>query len=213
MAGGIALPPEVSISELVHVLDLVGTFAFAITGAMAGVRRQFDFFGVLVLAVVTAVAGGITRDVLIGAVPPAALVRWEYLALALLAGVLTLRFHAVLARLNHPVLVFDAAGLATFAVVGTEKALAYGVIWPMAAVLGMVSAIGGGMLRDMLSARVPVVLHAEIYAVAALAGALVVAIGSLLSWPAELFIATGAVLSFALRLAGIHRGWKLPAPR
>lgn len=189
----------------------MGVFAFAITGAAAGVRQGFDYFGVLVLAFVTAVAGGITRDLLIGAVPPAAFATWHYLALSLLAGALTFRFHLVLERLRHPVRIFDAAGLATFAVVGTDRALVFGLDWPMAAVLGMVSGIGGGMLRDLLSARVPFVLRAEIYAVAALAGALVVALGSLLPLPHDVFIVLGAVVCFTLRLMGMRRGWRLPS--
>lgn len=202
-----------AISFLVQALDLVGTFAFAISGAMAGVRHGFDVFGVLVLAFATAVAGGITRDVLIGAVPPAALVSWHYLAVALAAGLLAFCFHSVLDRLRHPVQFFDAAGLALFAVVGTDKALAYGLDWPMAAVLGMISGVGGGMLRDVLSAQVPVVLRAEVYAVAALSGGLVVALGSLVDAPQALFAGLGAALCLALRLVALYRGWKLPVAR
>jgi len=197
----------------VQTLDLVGTFAFAISGATAGVRRNFDVFGILVLACVTAVVGGMTRDVLIGAVPPAALTDWRYLAAALLAGMLTFWFHGAIERVRHPVLISDAAGLALFAVVGTTKALAFGVAWPMAALLGMVSGIGGGMLRDVLCAEVPVVLRADVYAVAALAGALVVAVGSLLPLHEAIFPPLGAAVCFLLRLFGIYRRWKLPAAR
>lgn len=192
------------------VFDLVGTFAFAISGAMAGVLHRFDVFGVLVLAFVTAVAGGITRDLLIGAVPPDAFAHWRYLLVALVAGLLTFRFFPIAKGLRHPVQIFDAVGLATFAVVGTNKALAFGIGWPMAAILGMLSGIGGGMLRDILSAEVPIVLRAEIYAIAALAGALVVALGSLLPLPQPLFVAAGACLCFALRVVGMQRSWALP---
>ncbi|HEY0838711.1 MAG TPA: trimeric intracellular cation channel family protein [Vulgatibacter sp.] len=201
---------------LERILDLVGSFAFAVSGAMAAVRHGFDVFGILVLAFVTAVAGGIVRDVLIGALPPAAFATWHYLAVALTAGVLTFRFHPAIKGTRPALTVFlffDAAGLATFAVVGTNKALAYGLDWAMSAVLGMVTGIGGGMLRDVLSTEVPSVLRVEIYAVAALAGALVVALGSLLPLPQPPFTVVGAALCFTLRLLGIYRGWKLPSAR
>lgn len=194
------------------MLDLVGTFAFAISGAIAGVRYRLDVFGVMVLAFVTAVSGGILRDLLIGAVPPAAFANWHYLAVALLAGILTFRFSRIVERLDHPVQIFDAAGLALFAVVGTNKALAFDLSWPMSAVLGMLSGIGGGMLRDVLCGQVPTVLRSDVYAVAALAGGLVVAVGSLLPLPGPLFAAIGAGLCFTLRLVAIYRGWKLPGP-
>lgn len=213
MAGSGPLKASESIQLVGHVLDLLGTFAFAISGALTGVRHRFDVFGILVLAFVTAVSGGIVRDLLIGAVPPAAFESWHYLATALLAGVITFVFSRAIEALHHPIQIFDAAGLALFAVVGTNKALAYGIGWVMAALLGMLSGIGGGMLRDVLSGEVPFVLRSEIYAVAALAGAFVVALGSLLPLPQTLFAGIGAFLCFLLRLVGIYRGWKLPGPR
>lgn len=212
MAGGRPLKSPDSIQLLGHVGDLLGSFAFAISGALAGVRHRFDIFGVLVLAFVTAVAGGILRDLLIGAVPPAAFESWHYLATALLAGLMVFGTPRSFETLNHPIQIFDAAGLALFAVVGTSKALSSGLGWPMAAILGMLSGIGGGMLRDVLSGKVPGVLRDEIYAVAALAGALVVALGSLLPLPRALFGVAGAALCFLLRLVGIYRGWNLPRP-
>jgi uncharacterized membrane protein YeiH len=207
------LKPHVSFSLLGHVLDLLGTFAFAISGATEGVRHGFDLFGVFVLAFVTAVSGGILRDLLIGAVPPAALLSWHYLAAALLAGLLTFRFSRVILRMQHPVQLFDAMGLSLFAVVGANKALAYGLAWPISAILGMLSGIGGGMVRDVLCAQVPGVLRAEVYAIAALAGALVVALGSLLPLPPALFTVVGAIVCLLLRLFGIRHRWNLPAAR
>lgn len=197
---------------LVRVLDLVGTFVFAISGAALGVQRGMDLFGVLVLAAVTAVVGGITRDVLIGAIPPASIASWHNLALAMAAGLLVLRFYKLLDRLQQPVQFFDAAGLGVFAVAGTQKALSYGINWPMAAVLGMISGIGGGMVRDVLAAQVPTVLRADIYAVAALAGALVVVAGSAAGLPSPTVALAGAALCVFLRLMALYRGWKLPTP-
>src|SRR5690606_25561401 len=153
------------------------------SGGGAGVRERLDLFGVLVLSFVAATAGGITRDLLIGAVPPVAIGDWRYLAVSLLAGLIMFFWYphsGRLRKLHNHVLIFDAAGLALFAVVGAQKALGYGINPVMAALLGMLSGIGGGMLRDVLLAHVPTVLGAELYAVAALAGAAVVVVGHVL---------------------------------
>ena len=195
---------------LVRALDLIGTFVFALSGAALGVQRGMDLFGVLVLAFVTAVVGGITRDVLIGAVPPASVADWHNLALAVAAGLLVFRFYRLLDRLQHPVLFFDAAGLGVFAVAGTQKALGFGINWPVAAVLGMITGIGGGMVRDVLTAEVPTVLRADIYAVAALAGALVVVAGDALALPPTSVALAGIGLCVFLRLMALYRGWRLP---
>ncbi|HEY8089858.1 MAG TPA: trimeric intracellular cation channel family protein [Polyangiaceae bacterium] len=197
-------------SLLIQALDLVGTFVFAVSGAMVGVHRRMDLFGVLVLAFVTAVFGGITRDVLIGAVPPAAIADWHALAISVAAGLLAFGFARRLERLKEPVQVFDAAGLGVFAVAGTQKALDHGIGWPMAVVLGMLSGIGGGIVRDVLTARTPTVLLADIYAVAALAGGLVVVAGERLGVPSIASAVVGAALCMGLRLVALHRGWRLP---
>ena len=118
----------------VVALDLVGTFAFAISGATLGVRKQLDLFGVLVLSFAAATAGGIARDALIGAVPPTALVDWRYLAVSMFAGLVTFYGYRSVERLSHPVQFFDAIGLSLFAVTGAEKALDFG-LGPSGAVL------------------------------------------------------------------------------
>jgi uncharacterized membrane protein YeiH len=192
------------------VLDFVGTFVFALSGAVAAVKRELDLFGVLVLSFVAASTGGIIRDVLIGAIPPATLVDWRYLVISLFAGILTFYWLPVIDRLQSPVQLFDAAGLALFAVSGAQKALAYGLDAPMAALLGMLTGIGGGMARDVLLTEIPTVLRAQLYAVAALAGASVVVIGALLDMPSAATMLTGAVLCLGLRVGSIYRGWHLP---
>ena len=198
---------------LVLVLDLVGTFVFALSGAMAGVRHRLDVFGVLVLSFVAANAGGILRDVLIGAVPPAAIADWRYIFVSLLAGSVTFWAQGTVRRLRDAVLVFDAAGLGVFAVSGALKATAFGLN-PLAAVLlGMLTGIGGGMLRDLLVAEVPVVLRAELYAVAGLVGAAVVVGGQILGLPSSPLAIVGAALCFGLRLLALRRGWALPVAR
>jgi uncharacterized membrane protein YeiH len=195
---------------LLLVLDLVGTFVFALSGAMAGVKNRLDLFGVLVLSFAAGNAGGIARDLLIGAVPPAAISDWRYLAVSLLAGIVTFWRASTIDRLSNPVLLFDAAGLGLFAVAGAQKALAYGLHPVMAAALGMLTGIGGGMSRDVLLNEIPTVLRADLYAVAALAGASVVVIGAALQLPATAVTIAGAVLCFGLRFMAIHRGWRLP---
>lgn len=198
---------------LPYLLDLAGTFVFALSGAMAGVKRKLDLFGVLVLSFAAANAGGITRDVLIGAIPPAALHSWHYLAVSLAAGLFTFYFPSVVRQRWNPVLLFDAAGLALFAVVGAHKAMLYGLNPVMATLLGMLTGIGGGMTRDILLAQIPTVLHAELYAVAALLGAAVVVIGNLLQLPSAATTLVGAGLCFGLRVVAMRRGWRLPIAR
>ncbi|HEY6941897.1 trimeric intracellular cation channel family protein [Dokdonella sp.] len=195
---------------LVLSLDLAGTFVFALSGATAGVRRRLDLFGVLVLSFVAANSGGIARDVLIGAVPPASISDWRYLGTSVLAGLVTFRWAPSIERLSNPVRLFDAAGLALFAVVGANKALAHGLDPVMAALLGMLSGIGGGIARDVLLSEVPLVLRAELYAVAALAGAAVVVVGDRFGLPAAVVMCAGALLCFVLRVLAIRYAWRLP---
>jgi uncharacterized membrane protein YeiH len=174
------------------------------------VKSRLDAFGVTVLAFVAGNAGGVIRDLLIGAVPPAAINRWPYFAASLAAAVITFLWYPGLARLQKVILLFDAAGLATFAVAGTQKALAFGVHPVAAALLGMLTGIGGGMLRDLLVNEIPVVLHGELYALAALSGASVVVAGHLLGWPSTPTALGAAALCFTLRLIALRRGWRLP---
>jgi uncharacterized membrane protein YeiH len=200
-------------ATLLLALDLAGTFVFALSGAVAGVRHRLDLFGVLVLAFAAGNAGGIARDVLIGAVPPEGLDDWRYLAVSVLAGLLTFLSYPVIDRLRSPMLIFDGAGLALFAVSGAQKALAHGLHPAMAALLGMLTGIGGGMLRDVLVLEIPIVLRAELYAVAGLAAAAVVVGGHLLHVEPTPATIAGAVLCFWLRLMSIRRGWRLPIAR
>ncbi len=194
----------------VLALDLIGTFAFAISGATLGVRKRLDLFGVLVLSFAAAVSGGIGRDVLIGATPPAALATWHYIVVSCAAGLATFYRHGDIERLRNPVQLFDAVGLGLFAVTGAAKALAAGLNPLAAMLLGMLTGIGGGIARDVLAARIPVVLQSDLYAVAALAGAAVVVGGERLGLPLAPVLGTGAVLVFVLRFLAIRRGWRLP---
>lgn len=204
---------EEALRNLLLTLDLTGTFVFALSGAMLGRKRRLDLFGVLVLSFAASSSGGIIRDLLIGSVPPAAINDWRYFAAATAAGILVFYWYSPLSRLRTAILVFDAAGLALFAVSGTQKALAFGLDPLMAALLGMLTGIGGGIVRDLLVARTPAVLEGDVYAVAALVAAAVVVVGHLLGLPVVLTAVVGAALCFALRLLAIRRGWSLPVAR
>lgn len=203
-------PGSAPVQTLVLTLDLCGTFAFALSGALAGVRRRLDIYGVLVVAFVASTFGGISRDLLIGAVPPAALIDWRYLAVSMVAGLIVFLWADIIAKLRNPVRLIDAAGLAFFCVAGAEKALAYGLSPVMAALLGMLTGVGGGMVRDILLAEIPVVLRSDLYAVAALIGAGIVVGGDLLGFPTVLTAIVGGLVCFGLRILAIRRGWRLP---
>jgi uncharacterized membrane protein YeiH len=191
-------------------MDLAATFVFAISGATQGVRHRLDLFGVLVVAWAAAVTGGLARDLLIGAVPPVAIADWRYLAVAAAAGLLGFLASEPIARLSRPVQLFDAAGLCLFAVTGTQKALLHGLEPAMAAILGMITCIGGGVARDLLTLQIPRVLRSELYAVAALAGAGSIAAGAWLGLPSLPTALFGAALCLFLRLMAVYRGWHLP---
>lgn len=200
-------------TAFVTAIDFIGTFAFAISGATAGARKGLDLFGVLVLAFAAATAGGIARDTMLGATPPVALVDGRYLAVSALAGLLTFYRYDTIERLRNPVQLFDAIGLGLFAVIGAGKALAYGVGPVGAVMLGVLTGIGGGIVRDVLVMQVPGVLQRELYAVAALLGAAVVVCGDALSLPATPVAVAGAVSCFALRFMAMRYGWQLPVAR
>ena len=204
---------QIVVNALLVGFDLGGTFVFALSGAVAGIKHRLDLFGVLVLSFAAGNSGGIARDVMIGAHPPAAISDWRYIAVSILAGLITFYWYQVISRLKSPVLVFDAAGLALFAVSGAGKALAFHAGPVAATLLGMLTGIGGGMVRDILVTEIPTVLRTELYAVAALIGAAVLVLGARLQLPTSATAVTGAVLCFGLRFIAMRRGWQLPIAR
>ncbi|HWM73526.1 MAG TPA: trimeric intracellular cation channel family protein [Nocardioides sp.] len=193
-------------------LDLVGIFVFAISGALVAVRKDLDIFGVLVLAGATGLGGGFLRDLLIGATPPTALADWRYLLVPVGAGLITFAFHPALGRMERTVNVFDACGLSLFCVAGAIKALEYGLGPVPAALLGMVTGIGGGMLRDLLAGRVPVVFRGELYATPALAGSAIAVVGIRQDLPTTAVAIAGAGVCLIWRLLAMWRGWQAPMP-
>jgi uncharacterized membrane protein YeiH len=194
------------------VLDLAGTFAFALNGALTAVRAaEVDIVGVVTLGMITAVGGGIIRDVLLGAVPPAAFVDWRYLTVAAGGGALVFLFARPLDRFSRSIDVLDAAGLALFAVTGAGKALQFGAGPMQAIILGVVTGVGGGTMRDVLIRKVPGVLTSGLYAIPAFVGAAVVVageaggLGHLLDIPA-------AAVCFLIRVIGLRFGLDAPKP-
>jgi uncharacterized membrane protein YeiH len=195
---------------LFNLVDLAGTFAFAISGATAARRCNLDLFGILAIAFITACGGGIARDLCIGAIPPAGLSDWRYLFTAIVAALLTIVAYPWVERLTYPVRLFDAMGLGLFAVYGAHKALLFGHNAEVAILLGMITAIGGGMARDVLLARVSVVLQKEIYALAAFVGAALTVIGEHYRWPAVWATWLPILVCFGLRFLALHYHWNLP---
>jgi len=201
------------INNLLAAFDLAGTFVFALSGATAAVRHRLDAFGILVLCFAAGNSGGIARDVMIGALPPAAINEWRYVAVSILAGLIVFFAYPLINRLSSPVLLFDAAGLGLFCVAGADKALAFHAGPVAATLLGMVTGIGGGMVRDVLVMEVPSVLRTELYAVAALLGAAFTVTGQRLGMPLHLAAPSGAALCITLRLLAVRYGWHLPVAR
>lgn len=202
--------PRVDVGTFLLALDLIGTFVFALSGASAGVRHRIDLFGVLVLSFAAALAGGIVRDLLIGAVPPVGIRDGRYILTALAAGVVFFLWDSTVVRLRTTILLLDAAGLALFAVTGTLKALKYQLSPGTAVLLGVLTGVGGGVLRDVLVSEVPIVLRSELYAIAALCGSVIVVLSRELGVPSQVGALGGFVACFALRVIAIRRGWRLP---
>jgi len=199
-------------SPLLLVLELSGIFVFAISGGLVAVRKNLDVFGVLVLAGSTGLGGGFLRDVLIDATPPTALADWRYLLVPVAAGLITFLFHPAIGRMERLVNVFDAAGLGLFCVTGALKATEYGLGPIPAALLGMVTGVGGGMVRDILAGRVPAVFSSELYATPALAGAAWAVFADHQGWSLAFVALPGVAICFGWRVLAILRNWRAPVP-
>ncbi|MDT8441375.1 MAG: trimeric intracellular cation channel family protein [Desulfuromonadales bacterium] len=196
--------------QLLYLLDLIGTAAFAASGAWAGVRRDMDLFGVLVLGLVTATGGGTLRDMLLGDFPPFSLQDETYLSLAAVVSLLVFFFHRRLTFLEHPLLYFDAIGLGTFVVIGTGKALSFELGFLGAVLMGVMTATAGGVMRDVLSNQVPLILRKEIYASACLGGAALLVLLQHANVREPLAALFAATVVIGIRLLAIRFNWQLP---
>jgi uncharacterized membrane protein YeiH len=199
-------------ARLQLALDLMGVFVFALSGGLVAVQKQLDLFGVLVLAAVTGLGGGVLRDLLIGAVPPTGVSDWRPFTTALLGGLVTFFWHGRIGRISRAVRVLDAAGLGAFCVTGALRAVSIGTTPQTAVIVGTLTAVGGGMVRDVLAREVPEVLRRELYAVPAALGATVVVVAhelGVLSIPVAL---GAAVLVAALRMVAVVLNLNAPRP-
>lgn len=194
---------------LILVLNLLGTFVFGLSGGLAAVRARLDLLGVVTLAAVVGLAGGIARDLLIG-VPPATFRNWQYLTAAAAAGLVCFFARPALERMQRRVQVFDAIGLGLFCVTGATKALDFGVGPVPAILLGAITGVGGGVLRDVLLGEIPTVLRHDLYAIPALMGAAVLVIAQQSGSANPAFPVLGAVVCVGVRLAGLRYGLNVP---
>ncbi len=194
-------------SDFHTALDLVGTFLFAVSGAANAVLRKLDVFGVLVVAFISANCGGILSDLLVGVTPPSAINDWRYVAACVLAGLISFYWFGLVERMKSPVLIFDALGLGLFSVEGAHQALHHDLSPVAAVIVGMLTGIGGGVARDVLLRQVPAVFQGEVYAVASLAAAAIVVLGTAARWPSEALSVLGTAVCFGLRYFAMTRGW------
>ncbi|GAA4488776.1 TRIC cation channel family protein [Rhodococcus olei] len=198
---------------LLKVLEFVGVVAFAASGSLVAVSKRLDFFGVCLIGVFTAIGGGVLRDVLLGITPPTSLNTWKFFTTALLTSIVVFFAHAAVRRLRREILVLDAVGMGLFASSGATIALDHGASSQAAMLIGATTAIGGGVLRDILVNEMPLLLHRDLYAIPALIGSTVVVAWSALGLNLNTGLVVGTVSASVLRLLALWRKWNLPAPR
>ncbi len=194
-------------------LNFSGTFAFGLSGGILAVKKRMDLFGVLVLSVATGLGGGIMRDLILGHTPPATITDWHYLAAAALAGIIVFLWYNRIANHGTFVTTFDAVGLSVFTVTGTVIALDASLGPAPAALLGMLTGVGGGVLRDVLAAEVPLIFRSEVYAVASMLGAVIIIVASQAGFSGIRAEILAALATFILRMVSVQRGWKIPVAR
>lgn len=199
--------------DFIYFLDLFGTFAFAISGALAGIRKKMDIYGIIVLACVTAVGGGTLRDMLLGRIPPFIFNDYTYISIAIVAALLVFFFHHTVAKVFNLLLVMDALGLAVFTLIGISIGLDHEIGYPGAIMMGIMTGTVGGMLRDILLREIPLVLQKTVYASACLAGGILYSLLSLLAINEILNISISAILIFGIRMLAISRNWNLPVAK
>lgn len=198
---------------LLHYIDLVGTFAFALSGAMLGIQKKYDIFGIFSLKAITAIGGGVLRDLCLSATPPSGLINEEYFFAIFLAFLLSILFQHIVFSLDKASLLFDALGLGFFAAFGANKTYAHTGSVQLSIIMGCMSAVGGGCLRDVLCGRTPIIFTKEIYASAAIIGAAIEVLGSsgVISSAYSIWIAI--ITCTLIRLISLYYGLNLPTIR
>lgn len=201
-----------TVDVLLRVLDFAGTFLFGMEGALSAMAGHLDFFGAMVLSFCTALGGGTIRDVLIGAIPPSSIRDWRYGVTAFVGGGTAVFFYQLVQEIPPSLLAtLDAGGLALFAVSGAAKALSCKINPFLAILMGTITGVGGGTVRDVLLARVPTVLRADVYATAAMLGAALFVAGVYGKLSPKWAAILGATACFALRMVAVSHHWRLPA--
>ena len=205
------VPIQFHSATLLLTIDLIGTFVFAVEGASVAVQANLDILGLMVLGFATALGGGIIRDVLIGAIPPNSILDWRYPAAAFIGAAVVFLQSSFVNRVPAPLITtLDAAGLALFAVAGAAKALDYNIHPFLAVLMGGITGVGGGTIRDVLLARIPSVLRSDVYAAAGLAGAITMVLALKLKLRPAIATTLGIVVCFTLRMVAVHQHWNLP---
>lgn len=198
------------LADLIYILDLLGTLVFAISGVVAAVERKFDLVGAFFIGLVTALGGGTTRDVLMGSTPVSWMLEPQYLLMVVIAMLLCYLFFRSLSKMRRSLFIFDSIGLGLFSILGFQKALIADLSIPIALILAIVSSVFGGVLRDVLTNQVPLIFRKEIYALAALAGALLYWLGTLVTLNPALNAAIAIAVVVAIRSLAVSRGWQSP---
>lgn len=191
-------------------VDLLGTFAFAVSGALAAEQKRLDLFGLFTISYMTACGGGIVRDLCLGSLPPVGISDWRYLATSVIATVMAIWTRPIIDNLKHPVAIFDSLGLGFFAAFGAHKALVLSQNVEVAIILGAVTAVGGGALRDLSLNRVPIIMQKEIYAMAALVGGSIQVLGQLMEWKITATPWFAVSICLIIRLLALRYSWSLP---
>lgn len=195
---------------IIYALDLIGTFVFAISGMLAAANKQFDVFGASVIAFVTAVGGGTLRDVLIGSQPVGWMKDLNYLAVIGLAVPVSYFFRPFIQKLRKTMFLFDTIGIGLFTILGLQKTLDMGLHYVVAVMMGAVSAVFGGVIRDLLSNEVPLIFRKEIYATACILGGIVYLCLTAYGLEYHISVISTVVFIIVIRIFAVRKHWSLP---
>ena len=196
--------------DIIYILDLTGTFVFAISGALSGIDKKYDVFGVMFIAFITAVGGGTTRDVLLGITPVSWMINLVYLYVILAAVILTFFLSDKIMKLRKTLFLFDSIGLGVFTIAGIQKALGLDLSWEVAIMMGVISATLGGILRDVFNNEKPLILHKEVYATACFAGAFLILLFSMVGVTEYISVPVSILTVTLIRIFAVKYNWSLP---
>jgi uncharacterized membrane protein YeiH len=196
--------------ELLVYFDYIGTFVFAISGTLSAANKRMDFFGATVIGFVTAIGGGTLRDILLGELPVTWMRSIDYFLVIAAGIIITIIFRKHVMKLKRTLFLFDTIGIAVFTILGLKKALMLGIDPPMAVMMGLSSAVFGGVIRDILCNEVPLIFHREIYATACIAGALVYLLLHSFNLPEIISESATIVVIISIRLLVVHFNIALP---